>query len=257
MSRLESCQGQPVMGIQRHNGGVQTKAMKKTLVLVVDDEVSILRYVGGSLRREGYEVVLANNGQDALRLAEEENPVLIILDIMMPKLDGFEACRRLREWSQVPIIMLSARGDKQDKVKCLDLGADDYITKPFGTEDLLARVRAVLRRTQGAATKPTPVSFAAGELKVSFAQRQVTVSGKEVKLTSTEYNLLQEFVLNAGKVLTHSHLLNKVWGPEYRDEKAYLYVFVRSLRGKIEPEPTNPKFIVTVPAVGYQFRDTT
>jgi len=238
-------------------GGAKTKTMKKTHVLVVDDEVSILRYVGGSLRCEGYEAVLADNGQDALRLAEEENPVLVILDIMLPKLDGFEVCRRLREWSQVPIIILSARSDEQDKAKCLDLGADDYITKPFGSEELLARVRAVLRRTEKAITKPTLGSFAASELKISFAQRQVTVSGKEVKLTPTEYKLLQEFVLNAGKVLTHSHLLNKVWGPEYREEREYLHVFVRTLRGKIEPEPTNPKFIVTVPAVGYQFRDTT
>ena len=231
--------------------------MKKTRVLVVDDEVSILRYVGGSLRGEGHEVVLAGNGQEALRLAEEENPSLVILDIMMPKLDGFEVCRGLREWSQVPIIMLSARGDEQDKVKCLDLGADDYITKPFGAKELLARVRAVLRRTRETTTITTPSSFAAGELKISFAQRQVTVSGKEIRLTPTEYNLLQEFVLNAGKVLTHSHLLNKVWGPEYGEEREYLHVFVRRLRNKIEPDPTSPKFIVTVPAVGYQFRDTT
>ena len=230
--------------------------MKKTLVLVVDDEVAILRYVSGNLRREGCVSILANNGQDALRLAAEENPELIILDIMMPKLDGFEVCRGLREWSQVPIIMLSARGDEQDKVKCLDLGADDYMTKPFGAEELLARVRAVLRRTKEAAAKPTPSSFAAGELKISFAQRQVTISDKEVKLTPTEYSLLQEFVLNAGKVLTHAHLLNMVWGPEYREEREYVHVFVRRLRNKIEPDPTNPKFIITAPAVGYQFRAT-
>jgi len=178
------------------------------------------------------------------------------LDIMMPKLDGFEVCRRLREWSQVPVIMLSGRGDEQDKVKCLDLGADDYITKPFGVQELLARVRAVLRRTSGAGAVTTPPSYAAHGLNIKFAERQVTVSGREVKLTPTEFNLLREFVLNAGKVLTHSQLLNRVWGPGYGEEREYLHVFVRRLRNKIEPDPTNPSFIVTVPAVGYQFRDT-
>jgi two-component system KDP operon response regulator KdpE len=230
--------------------------VKKSPVLVVDDEVSILRYVGGGLRSEGYEVVCASNGQEALHLAEEQNPTLVVLDIMMPKLDGFEVCRRLREWSQVPIIMLSARGDEQDKVKCLDLGADDYITKPFGAAELLARVRAVLRRSNGATATNTPSSFAAGELKISFAERQVTVSGKEIRMTPTEYRLLQEFVVNAGKVLTHSYLLNRVWGPEYGEERDYVHVFVRRLRNKIEPDPASPKFIITVPAVGYQFRAT-
>jgi len=228
--------------------------MKKTCVLIVDDEVSILRYLQGILRGEGYEVVSASNGQEALRLAEEENPALIILDIMMPKLGGFEVCRKVREWLQSPIIMLSARDDEQDKVKCLDLGADDYITKPFGAEELLARIRAVFRRTNGSTPVTTPPSFTAGELNINFAQRQVTISGKEVKLTPTEYNLLQELTLNAGKVLTHSHLLNKVWGPEYGEEREYLHVFVRRLRNKIEYDPTDPHFIVTVPAVGYKLR---
>ncbi len=231
--------------------------MNKTCVLIVDDEVSILRYLQGILRGEGYEVVSASNGQEALRLAEEENLALIVLDIMMPKPDGFEVCRRVREWSNVLIIMLSARDDEQDKVRCLDIGADDYITKPFGAEELLARIRAVFRRTNGSTLVTTPPSFTASELDINFAQRQETISGKEVKLTPAEYNLLQEFALNAGKVLTHSHLLNKVWGPEYGEEREYLHVFVRRLRNKIEPDLANPRFIITVPAVGYKFRGKT
>jgi two-component system KDP operon response regulator KdpE len=196
------------------------------------------------------------DGSEALRKIEMELPDLVILDIMMPKMDGFEVCRRLREWSQIPTIMLSARGDETDKVKCLDLGADDYLTKPFGTRELLARVRAVLRRTEATKTVSTPPLFTSGDLQISFAQRQVTVAGKEVKLTPTEYSLLREFVLNAGKTLTHSYLLDRVWGPEYRDEREYLHVFVHRLRTKLEPDATNPKYIMTVPGVGYRFRDT-
>jgi len=221
---------------------------------MVDDEVSILLYVSNLLRRKGYEPITASNGEEALILAEEENPTLIILDIMMPKMDGFEVCRRLREWSQIPIIMLSARGDVQDKVKCLDSGADDYISKPFGAEDLLARIRAVLRRTEFAGAVSDRPPFTSGDLKISFGQRQVTIAGREVKLTPTEFSLLQELTLNAGKVLTHTHLLHKIWGPEYQDEKEYLHVFVRRLRVKLEPDLTEPKYIITVPGVGYQFK---
>jgi len=228
--------------------------MTKPGILVVDDELSILKYVSACLRREGYEPILANNGQDALVLAEEENPTLVILDIMMPKMDGFEVCQRLREWSQLPIIMLSARGDEEDKVKCLDLGADDYITKPFGVGELIARVRAVFRRTEAAGTIPTQPSFTSGDLEINFAQRRVTVAGEEVRLTPTEYALLQELSLNAGKVLTHTHLLNKVWGLEYREERQYLHVFTRRLRTKLEPDPTDPRYIMSVPGVGYQFK---
>ncbi len=229
--------------------------MKKTCILVVDDEVSIIRFVSARLRKEGYEIITASNGEEALLRAEEENPTLVLLDIMMPKMDGFEVCRRLREWSEVPIIMLSAKGEESDKVKCLDLGADDYVTKPFGGEELLARVRAVLRRAEvtGAVSDRPP--FTSGDLKISFAQRQVTVAGREVKLTPTEFGLLQELTLNAGKVLTHTHLLQKVWGPEYRDEKEYLHEFVRRLRNKLEPDKDNPSYIVSVSGVGYQFRN--
>ena len=230
--------------------------MVKTCILVVDDEPGIVRFVRANLEDKGYRVLTAMDGSEALRKIEMELPDLVILDIMMPKIDGFEVCRRLREWSQIPTIMLSARGDETDKVKCLDLGADDYLTKPFGTRELLARVRAVLRRTEATKTVSTQPLFTSGDLRISFAQRQVTVAGKEVKLTPTEYSLLQEFVLNAGKTLTHSYLLDRVWGPEYRDEREYLHVFVHRLRTKLEPDATNPKYIMTVPGVGYRFRDT-
>ena len=230
--------------------------MNKTRILVVDDELSIIKFLRANLVDKGYEVLVAMNGVEALETFEKELPDLMILDIMMPKVDGFDVCRRLREWSQVPIIMLSARGDESDKVKCLDLGADDYITKPFGASELIARAKAVMRRTSTAATIPTQPSFTSGDLEINFVKRQVTIAGKDVKLTPTEYNLLQEFVLNSGKVLTHTHLLNKVWGPDYREDTQYLHVFVRRLRAKLEPAPTNPRYIVTVAGVGYQFKDT-
>jgi len=228
--------------------------MRKTRILIVDDELSIIKFLRANLKAENYETLTAMDGAEALQITEMELPDLVILDIMMPKMDGFEVCRRLREWSQIPIIMLSARGDESDKVKCLDLGADDYITKPFGASELIARVKAVLRRTEAAGTIPTQPSFTTGDLEINFAKRQVTVAGEEVKLTATEFSLLQELVLNAGKVLTHTHLLNKVWGLEYREERQYLHVFIRRLRTKLEPDPTNPKYIITVPGVGYQFK---
>jgi len=228
--------------------------MKKKSVLIVDDELSIIKFLRANLEARGYEVLAAMDGIDAIHVFEMEQPDILILDIMMPKMDGFEVCRRLREWSQTPMIMLSAKGDESDKVKCLDLGADDYITKPFGAGELIARVRAVLRRTGAVATIPTQPSFACGDIKISLAQRQVTVADKEVKLTPTEYSLLQEFVLNAGKLLTHTYLLNKVWGPEYREEREYLHVFVRRLRAKLETDPANPRYIIAVPGVGYQFK---
>jgi len=230
--------------------------MKKTRILIVDDELSIIKFLRANLEANGYKVLAAMDGAEALHTFEMELPDLVILDIMMPKMDGFEVCRQLREWSQVPIIMLSAKGDESDKVKCLDLGADDYITKPFGKDELIARVKAVLRRTETAAPTPTTPSFTCGDLQVNFVRREVTVANNEVRLTPTEYTLLQEFVLNAGKVLTHTYLLNRVWGPEYRDEREYLHVFVRRLRAKLEPDPANPRYILTVPGVGYQFKDT-
>ena len=231
--------------------------MHRPCVLIVDDDLAIIKFLRANLKAWGYEVLAAMDGAEALQALEMELPDLVILDIMMPKMDGFEVCRRLREWSQLPVIMLSARGDIEDKVKCLNLGADDYITKPFGVGELIARVKAVSRRTEAAAAIPDQPTFTSGDLKINFAQRLVTVAGKEVKLTPTEYRLLQEFVLNAGKVLTHKYLLNKVWGPDYQEEKEYLHVFIHRLRAKLERDPTDPRHIMSMPGMGYQFKVTT
>jgi len=229
---------------------------KKARILVVDDEPGIIKFLRANLEAHDFTVLAAMDGMQALQTFEKELPDLVVLDIMMPKMDGFEVCRRIREWSHTPIIMLSARGVVTDKVRCLDMGADDYITKPFGKDELIARITAVLRRTEKTPTVPAAHSFSSGEISISFAQRQVTVTGKEVKLTPTEYNLLQELVTNAGKVLPHTDLLNKVWGPEYREDTQYLHVFIRRLRAKLEADPANPRYITTVSGVGYQFTDT-
>jgi len=228
--------------------------MHRPRILIVDDDLAIIKFVQANLKAEDYETLTAMDGAEALQTIEMELLDLIILDIMMPKVDGFEICRQLREWSQIPVIMLSARGDEEDKVRCLDLGADDYITKPFAVGELLARVRAVFRRTEVVRAAPVQPSFSCDNIDINFVERRVAIADREVKLTPTEYNLLQELVLNAGKVLTHTHLLSKVWGPEYRDEREYLHVFIRRLRNKLEPDRTNPRYILSVPGVGYQFK---
>jgi two-component system KDP operon response regulator KdpE len=226
--------------------------MKKPRVLVVDDEPETVKYVGANLRARGYDVLTASDGRAALKVFSESVVDLIILDIMMPGPDGFEVCQAIRQRSDVPIIMLSARGQEKDVVNALDLGADDYLTKPFGVEEMLARVRAALRRSArtGVTLRP-PVT--AGELKIDFAARLVTVEGREVRLTPTEYELLAQLAINAGRVLTHRALLQAVWGPEYGDETEYVWAYVRRLRRKIEPDPSNPEYILTEPGVGYHF----
>jgi two-component system KDP operon response regulator KdpE len=238
------------MSIFQARGGLMTKDR----ILVVDDELSIVKFLRANLETRGYHVLAAMDGEEALSIFERELPDLVILDVMMPRMNGFEVCQRLREWSQTPIIMLSARGDEKDKVKCLDLGADDYITKPFGASELIARVSAVLRRSEKANSAPVQPAFVSDELKINFAQRQVTIDGQEVRLTPIEFALLQELALNAGKVLTHVHLLGRVWGPEYRDEREYLHVFVRRLRKKLETDRIKCRCIVTVPGIGYQLK---
>ena len=227
--------------------------MHRKRILVVDDELAIIKLLRANLNAEGFEVLTAMDGAQAIQTIEKEAPDLVILDIMMPEMNGFEVCRHVREWSQVPIIMLSAKGSEDDKVKCLDIGADDYITKPFGINELVARVRAVFRRVDSIFTQPAQPTFRADGLEINFAERKVTVAGREKKLTPTEYRLLQELVLNVDKVLTHSMLLGKVWGPEYAEEKEYLHVFIGRLRKELEPHPESPKYIVTVPGVGYRF----
>jgi len=228
--------------------------MKKKRVLVVDDEIGVIRFLRASLEANNYKVLTATDGAQALQTFESELPDLIILDIMMPEINGLEVCRLIREWSYVPIIMLSARPDESDKVKSFDLGADDYVTKPFGVDELMARVRAVMRRTETFASVPNQPCFISSDLQINFIHRQIIANGKEVKMTPTEFNLIREFVLNAGKVLTYTHLLKKIWGLEYQEEREYIHVLVHRLRTKLEPHPTKPRYIISIPGVGYQFR---
>ena len=174
----------------------------------------------------------------------------------MPKMDGLEVCTEVRRWSQIPIIMLSAHHDIEEKAMCLNIGADDYVTKPFGVNELIARVRAVLRRSKESTTNPAVAQISHGNLNINFVERRVTVDNSEIRLTPTEYNLLQELSLNKGKVFSHATLLGRIWGPEYADEREYLRVFIGRLRKKIEADPTNPQHIVTISGVGYQFRSS-
>jgi len=228
--------------------------MRKSRILIVDDDIGVVKSVRANLQARDWETVVAMDGVEALEAIGREQPDLVILDITMPRMDGFEVCRQVREWSRIPIIMLSARHDVEEKVKCLNMGADDYVTKPFGVNELAARVTAVLRRTKESGAEPTAPDFSSGDLRVNFVERRVTVRGREVKLTPTEYNLLQELVLGAGRVFSHSTLLGRVWGPEYADEREYLHVFVGRLRKEIEPDPQHPQYIITVPGVGYRFQ---
>jgi len=224
---------------------------RKTRVLVVDDEPKIRMFIRANLEARGYEVHLAQDGVEGVEMAARVDPDVIVLDVNMPRMDGITACRRIREWADVPIIILSVREEETDKVKALDEGADDYVTKPFGIEELLARIRVALRRSAGMKT-PAPV-FSGGGLEVDFSKRAVWRHGQMVKLTRTEYALLAYLVSNCGKVLTHRELLHNVWGPEYGEESEYVRTFIRQLRRKIEDDPSNPKFIVTEPRIGYRF----
>ena len=228
--------------------------MRRTRILIVDDEPAIRKLLRANLEKNGFEAMSADDGAEALKLVEREAPDLVVLDIIMPRMDGFETCRRLREWSTIPIIMLSAKDEEQDKVKCLEIGADDYITKPFGSGELVARINAVLRRTRARETAVTEPNFVCGDVKINFVQRKVTVRRKIVKLTPTEYNLLRELALNAEKVLTYNQLLNRVWGAEYAQEREYLHVFTSRLRAKIEDDRNNPEYIITIPGAGYKFQ---
>ncbi len=228
--------------------------MHKSRILIVDDDIGVVKSVRANLQAREWDTLVAMDGEEALDVIGREQPDLVILDITMPRMDGFEVCRQVREWSRVPIIMLSARRDVEEKVKCLNIGADDYVTKPFGVNELAARVKAVMRRTRESGIGPTASSFTSGDFSINFVERRVTIRDEEVKLTPTEYNLLQELVLGADKVFPHSTLLGRVWGPEYASEREYLHVFVGRLRKEIEPDPAHPQYIVTVPGVGYKFQ---
>jgi two-component system KDP operon response regulator KdpE len=226
-------------------------------VLVIDDEPQIRRALRAGLERNGYTVSLAGGGEEGLDLAAMHGPDLVILDLAMPGMGGLEVCRRLREWSQVPIIVLSVREGERDKIEALDQGADDYLTKPFSLEELLARMRAVLRRVpagRGSSEEPEPPTLTAGELEIDFAHRRVLLGGQEVHLTPTEYDLLRQLALSPDRVLTHRQLLTRVWGPEYADDTHTLRVHVANLRNKIEPDPARPRYLHTEPRVGYRFR---
>ncbi len=223
-------------------------------ILIVDDDVSIIKFLRANLKAESYQTFTAMDGARALETFEKELPDLLILDLMLPKVSGFDILGEVRQWSQTPIMVLSALDDEQDKIRCLELGADDYVTKPFGVGELIARVKAVFRRAQAIGAEPSQPLYRSDALEINFSQRRVIADGEEVKLTPTEYSVLQELALNAGKVLTHSHLLNRVWGLEYREEREYVHVFIRRLRAKLEPDPTEPEYITTVPGVGYRFK---
>lgn len=227
--------------------------MKKTRILVVDDEPQIGRMLRTQLTARGYDVEHVTTGSDALVSIGENPPDLILLDLGLPDMEGMEVCRRLREWSAVPVIFLTVRDEERTKVQALDVGGDDYVTKPFGIPELLARVRAVLRRKQEQPSTPSAL-FESGDLKVDFTARKVSVSGSEVRLTPTEYELLRLFILHADKTLTHRQLLTQIWGPEATTETQYLHVFIRQLRRKLELDPAKPRHFVTEPGVGYRFR---
>jgi two-component system, OmpR family, KDP operon response regulator KdpE len=228
--------------------------MKKR-VLVVDDEPRMRRFVHMNLDLEGYEVLQAENGLVALQKVRDDTPDLVLLDVMMPDMDGFETLERIREVSSVPVIMLTVKGDEDDRIRGLDLGADDYITKPFSPRELSSRIRAVLRRADLAKPGTAEPLVIDEDLAIDFPRRTVIVRGEQVKLRPTEYRLLQQLVENAGWIVPQEVLLSKAWGPEYRDDSQLLRLYVTYLRKKIEPDPANPRYILTERGVGYRFMD--
>jgi DNA-binding response OmpR family regulator len=225
---------------------------KKTTILTADDDPQLLRLIARNLELEGYEVVVASDGKQALEQIEQKVPDLVLLDVMMPRMDGFTVCQRVREFSAVPIILVTARGQDQDKVRGLDLGADDYLTKPFSVDELLARVRAVLRRAQFTPNEHThAMRTTIGDLTVDYGQHLVTIAGREIMLTPIEYSLLAYLAQNVGRVLTQDLLLEHVWGAEYVGEGHMLQVNINRLRHKLEPDPAHPHYILTKVGIGY------
>jgi two-component system KDP operon response regulator KdpE len=226
--------------------------MSEARILVVDDEPKLVRLVREVLTAIGFEVMSTGSGENAVEMAALERPDLIVLDVVLSgAMDGYEVTRRVREFSDVPIIMLTAKVREADLLRGFDVGADDYLTKPFSSKELLARVRAVLKRARREPAAPVESEIVCGELKIDLARRHVRVGGKEVQLTPTEYNVLHELASHRNQVLLHEQLLTAVWGTEYRDDLDYLRAYIRYLRQKLEPDPANPKLIVTSPGVGY------
>ena len=229
-----------------------TENTKNTRALVVEDDPNIVDLIRSNLAVRGFDTVVSADGTRALQLLETEEPDIVLLDLMLPEVDGFELCRRIREQSSVAIIVVSARGGERDKVTALNVGADDYMTKPFSIEELLARITATLRRTRPAAsTEPVP-PIIAGNIEIDLASQQVTRDGQPVHLTPTEFALLRELATNRGKLLTHAHLLRRVWGHGYETETEYVRVYVRRLRAKLEADGSTP-LILTQPRAGYRF----
>lgn len=225
-------------------------------VLVVDDEPRVIGFIRMNLELEGHQILEAHNGVEALEIIRTKLPDLVLLDVMMPELDGFETLRMLREFSDIPVIMLTAKGEENDKVYGLELGADDYVAKPFGPRELSSRIKAVLRRIDKPTSSPEQSILKIDDhLSIDFNRHEVIVSGESIKLRPTEYRLLYHLVENAGWTVPHEQLLAKVWGYEYRDEAHYVRLYVNYLRDKIEEDPANPKYILTERGVGYRFLD--
>jgi two-component system KDP operon response regulator KdpE len=224
------------------------------VVLVVEDEPQVLRFLRASLGAHGYHLIEASTGAAGMTEAAARNPDVILLDLGLPDIDGLEVTRRLREWTRTPIIVISARGQDEDKVKALDEGADDYLTKPFSVDELLARIRVALRHVAESTSGTSDAVFDIGELHVDLARRQVFVANDEIHLTPTEYRLLTTLIKYAGRVVTHRQLLKEVWGPSYLEQTHYLRVFVGQLRQKLEREPAKPRYLTNEPGIGYRLK---
>ncbi len=224
-------------------------------ILAVDDEQRMVRFIQLNLEQDGFEVVTAYNGKEALEQVRTQLPDLILLDVMMPDINGFDVLKKIREVNKVPVIMLTAKGEEDDRIQGLELGADDYITKPFSPRELVSRIRAVLRRTKSFNEDQVDQIIVDDRLTIDFSRREVWVEGEKVDLRPTEYRLLYHLVQNAGWVNTHEQLLSKVWGFEYQDEPHYVRLYVNYLRKKLEEDPSNPKYILTERGVGYRFVD--
>ena len=234
---------------------MQDDPLKNKTILVVDDEERMARFIRLNLEHDGFHVIEAYRGMQAIQALRDALPDLVLLDVMLPDLDGFEVLKMIREVSSVPVIMLTAKGEEDDRVRGLELGADDYVTKPFSPRELVSRARAVLRRTDSSGATTKELIIVDDRLKIDFGRREVWVEGQIVKLRPTEYRLLYHLVQNAGWVMTYDQLLSKVWGYEYRDEPHYVRLYVNYLRQKLEKDPANPKYILTERGVGYRFVD--
>ncbi len=229
-------------------------AQDKELILLIEDEPQMRRFLRVTLQSHGYRLIEASSGLMGLTEGRTRNPDVVLLDLGLPDMDGIEVATIFREWSEAPIIVISAREQEEDKVKALDAGADDYLTKPFGSGELLARIRVALRHSAMRRTQQKESVFTIGELRIDFASRQVFLKDNEIHLTPIEYRLLIALVNNAGKVMTHAQLLKEVWGPVYADQQQYLHVYMGQLRKKIESDPTQPRLLINEPGVGYRFK---